>query len=460
MRGNRQLIGRMASLAAAAVALVAAPPSLRAQAPTIPDDVRRSAQARVDHGYNMGIVIGVVAPEGTTFAAYGSRDSTHAPVDERTVFEIGSITKAFTGILLADMVSRGELDLDDPIQRYLPASVTVPGRGGRAMTLADLATHTSGLPRMPGNFAPADPANPYADYSVEQMLAFLSNHALRRDIGAEYEYSNYGFGLLGELLATRSGMTYEALVTTRLTRALAMTNTAITLTPAMRARLAQGHVGTTPVSHWDIPTLAGAGALRSTAEDMVRFIRANLGLVDTPLRSAMEASHEPRHRAGSETLQIGLGWHILIRDGRPVVWHNGGTGGYRSFAGFRRDQSRGVVVLTNSNRSVDDIGYHLLDSMLPLEEIKAPVDVDPAVLSAYVGTYRLAPTMVFDVTEEDGTLLVQLTGQPRFPVYPSSETEFFYTVVNAQLTFVVEEGDVVALVLHQNGRDMRAPRVP
>jgi CubicO group peptidase (beta-lactamase class C family) len=326
--------------------------------------------------------------------------------------------------------------------------------------MVDLATHTSGLPRLPTNLTPADPANPYADYTVEQLYAFLSGHTLRRDVGAEYEYSNYGFGLLGQLLATSVGMTYEELVTTHLTRALAMTDTRITLTPDMHTRLAGGHVGILATSSWDIPTLAGAGALRSTAADMVQFLRANMGLVDTPLLQAMQTSHEPRHPAGSEALHIGLGWHILIRDGRHLVWHNGGTGGYRSFAGFRRDQHRGVVVLTNSNRSADDIGYHLLDSTMPIEELRAPVDIDPAVLARYAGIYRLTPRMAFDVSEENGALFVQLTGQPRFPVYPSSETEFFYTVVDAQLSFVVEAGNVVAMVLHQNGRDVRATRIP
>ncbi|MDH3292476.1 MAG: serine hydrolase [Gemmatimonadota bacterium] len=459
MQGDARVIKRILVVVAAAVGLVA--PSLAyGQAPTIPDEVRQSVQARVDHAYNTGIVIGLVTPGGTTYSVYGSRDSTGAPVDEHTVFEIGSITKAFTGILLADMVRRGEVALDDPIHKYLPPTVTVPMRDGRPITMVDLATHTSGLPRLPTNLTPSDPANPYADYTVEQLYAFLSGHTLRRDVGAEYEYSNYGFGLLGHVLALRAGTTYEALIAARMANTLGMTSTGIALTPDMRARLAQGHVGTTAVSQWDIPTLAGAGALRSTAGDMVRFVRANMGLLTTPLLPAMEASHEPRHRAGSDAMQIGLGWHILTRDGRQIVWHNGGTGGYRSFVGFRRDGSRGVVVLTNSNRSADDIGYHLLDPGLPLEEVRVAVAVDPGVLAEYSGRYQLAPGVVFDVTAEDGRLFAQLTGQPRFEVYPSSSTEFFYTVVDAQLSFVVEQGKIVALTLHQNGRDMRAAWIP
>ena len=459
MHGDARVIKRTLAVVAVVVGLVA-PPLAHGQAPTIPEAVRLSVQARVDQGCNAGIVIGLVTPGGTTYSVYGSRDSTGAPVDEHTVFEIGSITKAFTGILLADMVRRGAVAFDDPIQKYLPPTVAVPTRDGRQITMVDLATHTSGLWRLPPSFAPADPANPYADYTVEQLYAVLSGHTLSRDVGAEYEYSNYGFGLLGHVLALRAGTTYEGLIAARVANPLGMTSTGIALTPDMRARLAQGHVGTTAVSQWDIPTLAGAGALRSTAEDMVRFVRANMGLWGTPLLPAMEASHEPRHRAGSDAMQIGLGWYILIRDGRQIVWHNGGTGGYRSFVGFQRDGSLGVVVLTNSNRSVDDIGYHLLDPGLPLEDVRVAVAVDPEVLATYAGRYQLAPSVVFDVTVADGRLFAQLTGQPQFEVYPSSSTEFFYTVVDAQLSFVVEQGKVVAVTLHQNGRDIRATRIP
>ena len=442
------------------LALVVGPGICAAQAPAIPEAVQQSIRNRVDHGYNVGIVVGIVNPQGTTYHAYGrKRIATEETPDEDMVFEIGSITKVFTSILLVDMVERGELSLEDPIDRFLPDGVSAPTRNGESITLEHLATHSSGLPRMPTNFAPSDPGNPFADYSVDQAYAFIDGYVLPRDIGSQYEYSNYGAGLLGHLLAMRAGVTYEELVEQRIAEQLGMPATRITLSPDLQDRLAAGHAGSEEVSNWDIPTLAGAGALRSTPRDMLTFLSANLGLTESDLLTAMHVTHQPRRSAGSPTMQIGLGWHIRTGD-QEVVWHNGGTGGYRSFAGFVNETQTGVVVLTNSSQSADDIGFHLLDSSLPLSEIRIPVDIDSAILERYVGRYELAPGYVFEVTTESGQLFAELTGQPRFPVYPESETRFYYTVVEAQITFEVDEsGEVTGLVLHQNG-DHRARKLP
>ena len=162
-------------------------------------------------------MVGVIEPQGRRVVAYGSlNQGDPRPLNGDTIFEIGSVTKVFTSLLLADMVQRGEVALADPVAKYLPADVKVPERGGRVITLVDLSTHTSGLPRMPSNFHPKDPANPYADYTVEQLYQFLSSYQLTRDIGSQFEYSNLGGGLLGQALARRAGMDYEALVRSRI----------------------------------------------------------------------------------------------------------------------------------------------------------------------------------------------------------------------------------------------------
>ncbi len=345
-------------------------PVAGAQGSKIPEDVKETIRTRVDSGYNVAIVVGIVDPGGREFYSYGStaRDAEQRP-NERTVFEIGSFTKAFTGLLLADMAHREEVALDDPIEKHLPGNVQAPRRNGHSITLAHLATHTSGLPRMPGNMALTDPSNPYADYSVEQMYEFLSGHTLRRDIGEQYEYSNYGMGLLGHILALASGMSYEELVAQRIANELGMRDTGIALTARTMKRLAKGHSGNTEVPNWDFPTLAGAGALRSSADDMLTFLAANMGLEESRLSSAMKTAQESRHEAGLPTMSIGLGWHILAIDDRQLIWHNGGTGGYYCFAGFVRAEGKGVVVLTNSSQTVDDIGFHLLEPQIPLSEL-------------------------------------------------------------------------------------------
>ena len=161
-------------------------------------------------------------------------------------------------------------------------------------------------------------------------------------------------------------------------------------------------------------------------------------------------------------MRIGLGWITRGGHGRELQWHNGGTGGYRSFLGFDLESQTGVVVLSNSGNSVDDLGFHLLDSRFRLvvpPAQRTEVEVDPAIYDDYAGRYRLAENVIFTVTREEDRLFVQLTGQPRFEVFPESETSFFLRVVDAQITFGrSDDGSVDHLVLHQNGVDQRAAR--
>ena len=361
------------------------------------------------------------------------------------------------------MVRRGEVKLEDPISKYLPAAVRVPSKNGKQITLLDLATQTSGLPRLPGNMAPKDPKNPYADYSVEQMYDFLSHYELTREIGEKYEYSNLGVGLLGHVLGRRAGVSYEELVTRRILGPLGMKDTAITLSAGMRARLAAGHdAGGEVVPNWDLPTLAGAGALRSTANDMLKFLAANLDAGDGPLSSALRDTHAVRRATGTPELDIGLGWHIFHRFGTDLVWHNGGTGGYHSWMGFIAKKGTGAVVLCNSSSEIDDIGLHLLEPRFPLSQppkARKEISVEPGLLEACVGEYQLAPTFSITVTREGNALFIQATGQPKLPIYAESETEFFLKAVDAQITFVKEGGRVTQLVLHQNGRDLPGKKI-
>ncbi len=225
-----------------AISLVA-PYVSNAKEPLDDADLRVLLRARVEasHG-SEGIVVGIVDAHGPRIISYGHAEGASGrAVDGDTVYEIGSITKVFTSVILADMVGHGEVKLDDPAAKFLPSSVKMPSRKGREITLVDLATHTSGLPSLPDNFSPANAQNPYADYTVAQLYEFLSSYKLTNDIGANYDYSNLGGGLLGHVLALRAGVSYEALVEARICRPLGLTDTVITLTPELRARLAQGH---------------------------------------------------------------------------------------------------------------------------------------------------------------------------------------------------------------------------
>lgn len=334
----------------------------------VPDGVREAEiltaiKSRVDDKKSTGIVVGTIdADGGTSRAAYGDAGPGALALDADSVFEIGSITKVFTATLLADMAERGEVKLVDPVGKYLPANVRVPQRNGRQITLLELSTQSSGLPRLPDNSHPRDPSNPYADYSVAQLYEFLGRYQLTRDIGTEYEYSTLGVGLLGHALARRAGRTYEALLQERVLRPLHMVHTGITLTPWMKRHLAKGHDASGNVAaNWDLPTLAGAGALRSTLNDMLIFARANRDPVGGRLQRVMQHTHGARLTAGRPDMSIGLNWHIRHYDDHDIVWHNGGTGGYHTWIGFDKKRRLAAVILTNSQQGADDLGYELLE---------------------------------------------------------------------------------------------------
>jgi serine-type D-Ala-D-Ala carboxypeptidase/endopeptidase len=325
----------------------------------IPESIKSTVRQNVDDGINVGLVVGIVAPCGSEFYYSGTTTlNGNQPVDENTIFDIGSIGKTFTAILLADMVERGEVSLDDPIEKYLPKSVKVPSNNGRSIKLVDLATQTSGLPNLPDNFAPADELNPYADYTVAQMYSALENVKLIRPPGYRYEYSNFGMGLLGHILSLRSGLSYEELVIQRITNVLGMPNTRSTLTNEMKKHLATGYDDIVfPL--WDNPTLAGAGNLRSSAQDLLTYLAANIGLDETNLYSAMQTTHKPLRKVQPGTL-VGLAWHITSQGDTQFIEHHGATGGYWGYVGFIRDKKIGVVVLTNTFEEIDEIGHQLL----------------------------------------------------------------------------------------------------
>jgi CubicO group peptidase (beta-lactamase class C family) len=288
-------------------------------------------------------------------------DGNARPLDGDTIFEIGSIGKVFTALLLADMARRGEVALDDPVAKYLPG-IRMPERDGRAITLEHLATHTSGLPRLPTNFAPRDPSNPYADYSVAQLYEFLSGYELTREAGSHYQYSNLGAGLLGHVLARRAGTDYGTLVASRIAGPLGMYGTRMTVPASLLARAATGHDELLrPVANWTDTTLAGAGSLQSSVDDLLKFLAANLHPKNSPLSSALTAMLAVRKPTGAPGVDIALGWHVSRRNGSDFVWHNGGTGGYASFIGYSPQAGVGVVVLSNAAVDVDDIALRVID---------------------------------------------------------------------------------------------------
>ncbi len=420
----------------------------------LPERVEKAAQERIAAGMYQTLVFGVVDGDKSEVVAFGRLDNGNAP-DGDTVYEIGSITKTFTATLLAMDVIAGRVTLDTPVAQLLP-DFKIPSRGSNDITLGGLATQHSGLPRMPSNFQPKDRANPYADYDAARLRAFLGRYELPRDPGASYEYSNLGFGLLGFALAQSEHTTYGAMTGEEILKPLGMTMSGTAFTDAMRVHLAAGHDDKgNAAKNWDLDALAGAGAIRSTANDMLRYLKANMGIESSPLAAAMKLAQQPR-RDITNDVRVGLAW---MTTGKGIVWHNGGTGGYRSFLGFAADRQQGVVVLANTAVDADDLGFATLDANAPLAPTYKAVALPGASLGDYAGTYKLADKFLLDVFRMDDGLYARATGQNAIPIFPSAPNEFFARVAGISISFTRDpDGVVTGLVLHQNG-DHTAPKL-
>jgi serine-type D-Ala-D-Ala carboxypeptidase/endopeptidase len=382
----------------------------------LPERVENAARERIAAGTYQTLVFGVVDGDKSEVVAFGKLDDGKVP-DGDTVYEIGSVTKTFTATLLAQAVLSGRVTLDTPVAQLLP-DFKIPSRGDKEITLGELATQHSGLPGMPSNFLPTDQANPYADYDSAKLKAFLAGYELRRDPGAAYEYSNLGFGLLGYALAQLNQTTYRLVADEGILRPLGMTLSGTVFTVAMRAHLAPGHLYTGEAAkNWDMDALAGAGAIRSTANDMLRYLKANMGIDQSPLAAAMKLAQQPRSNL-AETARIGLAW---MTTDNGIVWHSGGTGGYRSFLGFTEDGRRGVVILANTaTERFDDLGFATVDSSAPLVPTYKAIVLHSASLDDYVGTYRLADKFLLTVFRLNDELFAQATGQRAFTTNSTS----------------------------------------
>ena len=427
----------------------------------LPDEVVETIEKSIAEGITPSIALAIIDSSGVNYYNFGKSASHGKEVDENTIYEIGSISKVFTGIILAKQILDGDLKIDDKINDLLPDSINVPVMGDIEITLGNLTDHTSGLPRMPDNFAPANPNNPYADYTVEQMYEFISNYHPIRVVGSEYEYSNLAQGLLGHILAMNKNTTYEDLMVQTIANPLEMNETRIVLTEKMKENLALGHSGGKVVENWDIPILAGAGAIRSSTADMAKFISANLGYVKTPLIEAMELSHKVRHNKAGE-MSVAMAWHIKNGEDGDVIWHNGGTGGYHTFAGFVKETGKGVVLLSNSSTGIEDIGFYLLDPGSELASIKFKsdaVELPESTLEKYVGLYELQPEFKITITKKGTKLFGQATRQPRFEIYPENDTLFFLTVVKAKIAFQLKNGAVESLTLFQGGQKISGKKI-
>lgn len=432
--------------------------------PQIAAAVDELVQPYLDAEIVNAVSIGVLQKDTQWTRHYGqlSVDQPSKP-DDSTIYELGSISKVFTGILLADAVVAQRLRLDQPINDFLPQVKAHNQEVGDSIELQHLSTHVSGLPRMPGNMQPADVMNPYADYDRNKMIEFMTTVRPARKPGTKGEYSNLAVGLLGEILAMEAGKTYEMLLEKNLTKPLKMSETSVTLSSDQRQHLAPPHNSDRqPDKNWDLNSFAGAGGIRSNTIDMLTFVKAQLNPSDDQIGKAIQlawSQHLPEHDGA---FAMGLGWHIA-RDGH-TRWHNGQTGGYHTAMFVDRRTDIGIIVLCNTaTGEIDALAESIIQSLAGMQvkprSFPKLATVEPETAARLAGTYRISPNFALTVRAEGEKLFLQATGQPEVRIYPNSNTQWRLRVVDAQLTFdLPEEGPCRSVTLHQNGLDLPAPR--
>jgi serine-type D-Ala-D-Ala carboxypeptidase/endopeptidase len=376
-------------------------------------------------------------------------------------FEIGSITKTFTALLLADAVVRGQLALDGAVHDALP-DVKLLDTAGDPIRWIDLATHRSGLPRLPANLSPAAAADPYADYREPDLLEFLKHFKPTIARGALYEYSNLGFGLLGYALGRAGGSSFPRALMSRVLQPLGLADAQLTLPGQRFERLVDGHDAQRQrVPHWHFDVLAGAGALVMSGAALARYAQAAMGVIDSPLREAFALAMREHAPGPAPINPLGLAWVVAPLNGRRVLYHDGGTGGFSSSLWLDPQRQRAVAVLSNAAITVTDLALHLLDASVPLKDFAATeqptVALTAAQLAPLAGVYALEPEFKITISVRGEQLWVQATGQSAFPLFAVAPRQFFARVTPLQIEFDAASPPAL-LTLRQAGQTLRFVR--
>lgn len=339
------------------------------------DSIKAIIKQEVANKRSKSIVVGFIDKSGRQIYSEGVlSDENPALPDGDTVYEIGSITKVFTSLLLADMSLRNEVNLNDPISQYLPQNVKSPTRNGKEITLSNLSTHRSTFPRFPYNVDPKNLDQPYKDYSVKRLYEYVSDFKPSFDIDSRWQYSNVGYGVLGEILTSVAHKkNYETFVKDVICKPLGMKSTVITFTPEIKKRAAIGHSEYgKPVDFIELGAIEAGGGFRSTTNDMLTFAAANLGFIKSDIYPAMELTHLQQAKKDGNRGYVTLGWTLHNDEGRYILFKDGGTPGFRTFLGIDKKNGFAVVVLSNSNNGVTDIGNHIIDPTANITPYKYP----------------------------------------------------------------------------------------
>jgi CubicO group peptidase (beta-lactamase class C family) len=416
----------------------------------------------------VGIVVGTISSEGRKIISAGERRSDDPrPPNGDTVFEIGSVTKVFTALLLAEMAEKNEVGLNDPVAKYLPAGFKIPERNGKTISLLDLATHTSGLPFMPNESAILNDSAA-GKFSIADLRRFVGSYELRSGVGEKWDYSNVGYWLLSEALAGRAGLDYETLLRKRVITPLGLSNTAFALSPKMKANFAAGHNAVlqqaSPISTLPIYSIMpAAGGLYSTVNDLLKLLAVAMDYKHSPLDGAMRLTWNMCRPMSRDGFEQALGWTIIREQNSLLIAHDGGTFGYATSIAWNPFRRVGVVMLSNQVANVGDIARHLLRPSIPLEKPTArkrtEVALDPATLDIYVGNYEATGEGIFAVTREADSLTIRSPaewGLPKFRLHPENRRDFFAAELPMRVAFQFENDGSVKKMLVYPPRGQKA----
>ena len=377
-------------------------------------------------------------------------------------FEIGSISKGLVGLLAAEMAARGELRFDEPLQELLPKGTTAPTFEGQPILLADLLTHTAGLPALPVQFRPANGADPYADLRAEVIYDSLGKIKLAVAPGTRYAYSNWAFLMLSDLLAQRAGQPFDQLLSERVLRPLGMTDTVVARNERLvRGRMANGQ----PAATWNVPVAyAGAGGVRSTLDDMIKLARALMGEVPdaapASLRRALQDAPKAL-RSANPRIDVGAAWHTVKRDdGVRLTYHSGMTAGFSASIVFDAATRHAGIVLADAAGGFEDIAVRLIDGKQPLAAPARPVTLDRAAAEHAAGRYELKPGFVLTLAVDGDRLYAQATGQGRFELLQDARGDYYATVADILIRIQRSpSGPASSLMLFQGGAALPAKRL-
>ncbi len=406
-------------------------------------------------GDRTGACFAVAVIDQTVSRAYVCADPKNlARISPTSAFEIGSITKTMTSALLADLILQGKASLDDPLSNYLPAGTVVPSFEGKPILLKHLVTHTSGLPVTPDFGSAPNMENPYANIDEASLLKTLATAKLQRAPGSQFEYSNYAMMLLTSIIAKRAGSDYESLLRAKLFAPTGMKSSYVNQKPK-DIKQAQGHtpnMKTTPA--WTLQTnVAGVGGVHATLDDMVSYVQAELGKKQSSISPALKMTQQEIKTDANN--KIAMNWMLAPLDAHQIYLHEGGTGGFSAFAAFDLEKQKGVVILSDtaltSMGGLSSLGNHLLDSRLPLGKARKVTKPDADLLKALVGNYDLMPGMKMELSEKDGRLFTQATGQPKFEMGYDSAGDFYPLDFDATIRTQKKSDGSVALLFLQGG---------